>query len=121
MDFPKAVAPYMVFDSSMCQIQKLGILSEGMWPLLHLKTLTDVSGPLKGEQGVDTTAFEHSVHVDDALHYVLYHMFGRRYSLKFNCELYLEDENGLSCYSTYRRTTTFPNVSKSARSRGLRI
>lgn len=52
----------------------------------------DVGGLLKGEEDVDTTAFDWSLNTDDELGYISYFMFDHLHCLVLNRKLCLEGE-----------------------------
>lgn len=59
----------MSFDNSICQFQMLVSCSEGLTTYCSRKTLVDVSGPQKGEEDMDTAAFDYSTDIDGVLRY----------------------------------------------------
>lgn len=72
-DLYKAMAPYMLFNNSICQFQVLAACSEGLSLLSLQSTLADVS--LKRKEGVDTAAFRRPANMNDALRFVTDHKF----------------------------------------------
>lgn len=53
-DLFKAMRPFMLYDSSICQFWVIATSSEGFAALSQQKTLRDVGG--QGEKGVDSAA-----------------------------------------------------------------
>lgn len=87
-DFSKAMDSNMLFENRIFQFRVLPTRSEGMFPLLQQKTLVDVGHSTKGEEGVDTAAFDRSANTNGVLRYVTYLMFDSLYLLNQNRNLY---------------------------------
>lgn len=81
MDFTKAMASYMLAEDRLCQVRVLATRSESISPVSQRKTLVDVDGLFKGEEGPDTAVFERSRNRDDAPWYMMYLMVDRLHSL----------------------------------------
>lgn len=58
--------------------------SDALSPLLQQKTFVGAGNPLRGEDGVDTVAFDRLVNTDDAPCYVMYLVFDRLHSIIVN-------------------------------------
>lgn len=82
----------MLFDHSSCLLQVFAVPSERLSSPLEQKTLVDVGGPLNGEKGVGTAAFDCSAYSGDALHYMTHFVAGCIHSLLLYCNCYSEGE-----------------------------
>lgn len=91
----KAIAPYVLLNNRICQLQVLATHSEGLSRLSQQKTKVKVGGPHKSEEGMKTASFGHSTITNDALRYVTYFMFDRLHSLALSRSLNSEGEDWL--------------------------
>lgn len=89
-NFSKAMAPCMLFDCSICQLQTLATRSEHLSALLQQKTLVYIGSPFKGGKSVDTASFDHYRNTDSVLQYVTYLFFDRLRSVVLNRNFHLE-------------------------------
>lgn len=67
-DVSKEIAPYMLFNNSIYQLQGLVTRSESPPPWFQQKTFVDVDGLLEGGEGVDTVTFDRFASSTDAPH-----------------------------------------------------
>lgn len=84
------MAVYMLSRESICQSQVFATRSEDASPILRRKTLPDVDSPLKSEEGMDTSAFDRSGKMEDAVNCVAYIMSDCLDMITANCNVYLE-------------------------------
>lgn len=71
------MAPHMLFGNSIPQLQVISTISERIWTFSQQKTLVNVGGPHKDEEGVECISLDSLEHTDDTLRYLSYVTFHR--------------------------------------------